>query len=79
MLSPAPVLDAVEYEERDWVSIFSTHSDFVGIPTIEMEEKWHKLVNSMFSSLCRQAPHFDKKFEPNLTTLMNSASRPDPT
>ena len=46
-LDAAPVLDAVEYEERDWVSIFSTHSEFVGTPTIEMEEKWHKLVDSM--------------------------------
>ncbi|KAL9612138.1 MAG: hypothetical protein Q9167_003254 [Letrouitia subvulpina] len=44
-LSPAPALDAVEYEERDWVSIFSTHSEFVGTPTSEMEEKWHKLVD----------------------------------
>ncbi|KAL9044034.1 MAG: hypothetical protein Q9214_002801 [Letrouitia sp. 1 TL-2023] len=44
-LSPAPVLDAVEYEERDWVNIFSTHSGFVGTPTSELEEKWHKLVD----------------------------------
>lgn len=53
--SPAPVLNAVEYEERDWVSIFSTHSEFVGVPTVEMEEKWHNLVDSMSSPPLKQA------------------------
>lgn len=51
----SPVLEAVEYEERDWVSIFSTHSEFVGTPTIEMEEKWHKLVDNMLSSSSKQS------------------------
>ena len=66
ILSPAPVLDAVEYEERDWVSIFSTHSDFVGTPTVEMEEKWHNLVDSMSSSHLSPSEHsfLTKKSEP---------------
>lgn len=46
----APLLDAVEYEERDWESIFTTkHSDWTGVPTAELEQRWHKLVNGKYS------------------------------
>lgn len=35
----APVLGAVEYEERDWPITFWTPHEFVGTPTIKIEEK----------------------------------------
>ena len=70
------LLDPVEYEERDWVSIFSTYSGFVGTPTVESEEKWHKMVDSMSSSLLKRPPHFDKKRR--TLTLKNSARRLHP-
>ncbi|KAJ4404191.1 hypothetical protein N0V91_006094 [Didymella pomorum] len=42
----SPLFQAVEYEERDWESIFTKkHSDWTGAPTVELEDKWHRLVN----------------------------------
>ncbi|KAF3037866.1 hypothetical protein E8E11_002889 [Didymella keratinophila] len=42
----SPLFQAVEYEERDWESIFTKkHSDWTGAPTVELEDRWHRLVN----------------------------------
>lgn len=48
-ISPiAPLFEAVEYEERDWESIFTEkHSDWTGAPTVELEGRWHRLVNGV--------------------------------
>ncbi|KAJ5893246.1 hypothetical protein N7495_004937 [Penicillium taxi] len=41
----SPLLEAVEYEEHDWVSIFATqNSGFTGTPSKEMEDKWKHVV-----------------------------------
>lgn len=41
----APLFEAVEYEQRDWESIFTEKvSQWNGAPTIELEERWQQLV-----------------------------------
>lgn len=56
----APLFQAVEYEERDWESIFTKkHSDWTGAPTVELEDRWHRLVNGMPSFSHSSSPDSD--------------------
>ncbi|OJJ99190.1 hypothetical protein ASPACDRAFT_120321 [Aspergillus aculeatus ATCC 16872] len=42
----SPLLEAVEFEQRDWVSIFATqNSGYTGAPTEQMEARWKRLVD----------------------------------
>lgn len=51
-VTSAPLLDAVEYEEKDWESIFTQkHSKWTGQPTVELEDRWEKLVNGKLLSI----------------------------
>ncbi|KAK2009853.1 hypothetical protein LZ32DRAFT_630560 [Colletotrichum eremochloae] len=41
----SPLVEAVQYEERDWVSIFATkNSPFTGPPTRELESNWDAII-----------------------------------
>jgi hypothetical protein len=49
LVTLAPLLQAVDYEQRDWESIFTQkHSIWTGAPTPELEDRWHKLVNGIY-------------------------------
>lgn len=42
------MLEAVEYEERDWISNFGTKNPgYTGTPTDDMEAKWANLVEGL--------------------------------
>lgn len=50
----APLLEAVEYEQRDFESgLGLDNSGFTGLPTAEMEAKWESLSQGMKRYLTR--------------------------
>jgi hypothetical protein len=74
----APLFQAVEYEERDWESIFTKkHSDWTGAPTVELEDRWHRLVNGV-SSFCHTSSRDSNVPSADSHHTRRSCSSPQP-